>query len=78
MSAPGFQYDIEGELVTLDQIMALATREGLARATVKSRLHYGDRTWARLLRKVDLRAVPKNRLSYGRHRGERRLPKPRP
>ncbi len=68
MTATDFQYDIEGELLTLDQVAAVAARTHLPRATVRRRLQLGDRTWAQLLRQTD----GKRRLCFGRNSGERR------
>jgi len=68
MSAAGFQYDIEGELLTLDQVIKVASRVHLPRTTVRKRLQQGDRTWAQLLRHTD----HKRRINFGRNSGERR------
>jgi hypothetical protein len=68
MTAANPQYDIEGELLSLEQIAKVAARVHLPRATVRTRLQRGDRTWAQLLRQTDR----KPRLNFGRNRGERR------
>ena len=65
MSSADFRYDIEGELLTVHEITARATERDLSPATVRSRLHYGDRTWARLLRKPDMR--PRRNHPFHRH-----------
>jgi hypothetical protein len=72
MTATDFHYDIEGELLTLDQVEKVAARVHLPRATVRQRLQHGDRTWAQLLRQTD----GKRRLNFGRNRGERRPANP--
>jgi hypothetical protein len=68
------QYTIDGEQITLDVIVDRAAAAGLSRAQVRSRLHYGDRTWERLLRKPSHKPKADNRLFFGAKRGGR-LPK---
>lgn len=60
MTAAGFRYDIDGELLTEGEVLAIAKAHSLARATVRTRLHHGDRTWARLLRAPDKRPARKH------------------
>lgn len=67
MSA-GFRYDIEGALLTEGEILAVAKDHPISRATVRTRLHHGDRTWARLLRAPDKRPGP-NHFNRRIHRG---------
>jgi hypothetical protein len=68
------QYTIDGEQITLDVIVDRAATAGLSRAQVRSRLHYGDCTWERLLRKPSHKPKADNRLFFGAKRGGR-LPK---
>ena len=68
------QYTIDGEQITLELIVDRAAAAGLSRAQVRSRLHYGDRTWERLLRKPSHKPKADNRLFFGAKRGGR-LPK---
>jgi hypothetical protein len=68
MTAAEVQYDIEGEVLTFEQIAKVASRVHLPRATVRTRLHAGDRTWSQLLRQTDGR----KRLNFGRNSGTRR------
>jgi hypothetical protein len=68
------QYTIDGEQITLEMIVDRAAAAGLSRAQVRSRLHYGDRTWERLLRKPSHKPKADNRLHFGANRGGR-LPK---
>jgi hypothetical protein len=68
------QYTIEGEQITLEMIVDRAAAAGLSRAQVRSRLHYGDRTWERLLRTPSHKPKADNRLHFGANRGGR-LPK---
>lgn len=65
-------YAIEGEEVTLDQIIERAERVGLQRHHVRSRLHFGDRTWARLLRAPNNKPDRMNRVFFGRNRQGRK------
>ena len=74
MIATEIEYEIEGQRITLDMIVDRASASGLSRAQVRSRLHYGDRTWERLLRKPSHKPKADNRLFFGRNRGGR-LPK---
>ena len=74
MIATEVQYTIDGEQITLDVIVDRAAAAGLSRAQVRSRLHYGDRTWERLLRKPSHKPKADNRLFFGAKRGGR-LPK---
>lgn len=59
------QFEIEGELYTFEQIVERAVAAGLNRQHMRSRLHYGDRTWARLLRRPENKPKPRNRLRFG-------------
>lgn len=74
MIATEVQYTIDGEQITLELIVDRAAAAGLSRAQVRSRLHYGDRTWERLLRKPSHKPKADNRLFFGAKRGGR-LPK---
>lgn len=74
MIATDVQYTIDGEQITLELIVDRAAAAGLSRAQVRSRLHYGDRTWERLLRKPSHKPKADNRLFFGAKRGGR-LPK---
>jgi hypothetical protein len=65
------QYTIDGEQITLEMIVDRAAAAGLSRAQVRSRLHYGDRTWERLLRKPSHKPKADNRLFFGANRGGR-------
>ena len=71
MIATEVQYTIDGEQITLDVIVDRAAAAGLSRAQVRSRLHYGDRTWERLLRKPSHKPKADNRLFFGAKRGGR-------
>lgn len=71
MIATQVEYEIEGERYTLDLIVDRASAAGLSRAQVRSRLHYGDRTWERLLRKPSHKPKADNRLFFGAKRGGR-------
>lgn len=74
MIATEVEYEIDGERYTLDLIVDRAAAAGLSRAQVRSRLHYGDRTWTRLLRTPSHKPKADNRLFFGANRGGR-LPK---
>jgi hypothetical protein len=72
--ATEIEYEIDGERYTLEVIVDRAAAAGLSRAQVRSRLHYGDRSWARLLRTPSNKPKADNRLFFGAKRGGR-LPK---
>ena len=62
------KYEIDGELVTFEQIVERAIAAGLTRQHARSRLHFGDRTWARLLRTPTNKPKPGSRLQFGAKR----------
>lgn len=72
MTAAEQTYAIEGEQLTLEQIVERASRAGLERRHVRSRLRYGDRTLERLLRKPSNKPGPGNRVFFGRNRQGRK------
>ena len=62
------KYEVDDELVTFEQIVERAIAAGLTRQQVRSRIHFGDRTWARLLRTPNNKPKAGSRLQFGANR----------
>lgn len=65
MKKPAQEYMVDGVAVTFEAIAERAAAAGLSRATVRSRVHFGDRSWERLLRPVSNKPRRSNAIRFG-------------